>query len=64
MYEVERALTNQSAEYGLSEEPQYLAISTEVWYQWSYEDRMKYIKFVSSLGKSDIDNQQTIDTIK
>ena len=59
MYEVERALTNQSAEYGLSEEPQYLAISTEVWYQWSYEDRMKYIKFVRSLGK----NQKTIDII-
>ena len=61
--ETERALTNQRAEYGLSEKVQDLAILTEVWYQWSYEDRMKYIKFVSSLGKNDIDNQQTIDTI-
>ena len=56
-------MTNQRAEYGLSEKVQDLAILTEVWYQWSYEDRMKYIKFVSSLGKNDIDNQQTIDTI-
>ena len=53
--EIERALTNQSAEYRLSEEAQYLAIPTEVWYQWSYEDRMKYIKFVRSLGKNDIE---------
>ena len=56
--EIERALTNQIAEYRLSEEAQYLAIPTEVWYQWSYEDRMKYIKFVRSLGKNDIENQK------
>ena len=56
--ETERVLTNQSAEYRLSEEAQYLAIPTEVWYQWSYEDRMKYIKFVRSLGKNDIENQK------
>ena len=30
--EIERALTNQSAEYRLSEEAQYLAILTEVCY--------------------------------
>ena len=39
--ETERALSNQIAEYRLSEEAQYLAIPTDVWYQWSYEDRMK-----------------------
>ena len=60
---IERALTNQIAEYHLSEEAQYLAIPTEVLYQWSYEDRMKCIKFVRSLGKNDIENQKTIDTI-
>ena len=49
--ETERTLTNESAEYHLSEEPQYLAIPTEVWYQWPYEDRMEYIKFLRSLGK-------------
>ena len=31
--EIERVLTNQSAEYRLSEEAQYLAIPTEVWHQ-------------------------------
>ena len=61
--EIERAWTNQSAEYGLSEKAQDLAILAEVWYQWTYEDRMKFIKFVSSLGKNDIDNQKIIDTI-
>ena len=61
--EIERALTNQRSEYRLSEEAQYLAIPTEVWYQWSYENRMKYIKFVISLGKNDIENQKTIDII-
>ena len=59
----ERALTNQIAEYHLSEEVQYLVIPTEVLYQWSYEDRMKCIKFVRSLGKNDIKNQSTIDNI-
>ena len=39
--ETEKALTNQSAEYRLSEAAQYLAIPTEVGYQWPYEDRMK-----------------------
>ena len=39
--EIEKALTNQSAEYRLSEAAQYLAIPTEVGYQWPYEDRMK-----------------------
>ena len=53
--ETERALTKEKV--------QDLAILTEVWYQWSYEDRMKSIKFVSSLGKNDIDNQQTIGNI-
>ena len=48
--EIEMALTNQSAEYRLSEEAQYLAIPTEVWYQCSYEDKMKYNKFVRSLS--------------
>ena len=61
--EIERVLTNESAEYRLSEEAQYLAIPTEVWNQWSYEDRMKYIKFVGSLGKNNIENQKTIDTV-
>ena len=61
--EIERALTNESAEYCLSGKAQYLAIPTEVWYQWTYEDRMKYIKFVRSLGKNDIENQKAIDTI-
>ena len=61
--EIERALTNESAEYCLSRKAQYLAIPTEVWYQWTYEDRMKYIKFVRSLGKTDIENQKAIDTI-
>ena len=41
--DIERALTNESAEYRLLEEARYLAIPAEVWYQWSYEDRMKYI---------------------
>ena len=35
-HEIERALTNQSGEYRLSEEAQYLAIPTEVCYQWSF----------------------------
>ena len=52
--ENERTLTNESAEYHLSEESQYLAIPTEVWYQWPYEDRMEYIKFLRSLGKKTI----------
>ena len=49
--ETERDLTNQSADYRLSKAAQYLTIPTEVWCQWSYEDTMKYIKFVRSLGK-------------
>ena len=56
-------MTNESAEYCPSGKAQYLAIPTEVWYQWTYEDRMKYIKFVRSLGKNDIENQKAIDTI-
>ena len=35
-HEIERALTNQSGEYHLSEEAQYLAIPTEVCNQWSF----------------------------
>ena len=61
--ETKRALTNQSVEYRLSEEAQYLASPTAIRCQWSNEGRMKYIKFVRSLGKSDMENQKTIDTI-
>ena len=35
-HEIEKTLTNQSGEYRLPEEAQYLAIPTEVCYQWSF----------------------------
>ena len=61
--EIERTWTNQSAEYRLSEKDKYLAILTEVLYQWSYKYRMEYINFVRSPGKNDIENQKAINTI-
>lgn len=63
VFKIERVLTNENAEYCLSEEVQDLPITAEVWYQWSYECRMKNIKPVMSLEKNYTENKKEPLTI-
>ena len=50
-FEMEKAVINQSLEYGLSQEATYLSLPIELWYTWLKIRRNKYINYIRNLNK-------------